>query len=220
VTDRTAAILLEPIQGESGIHPLTDEYLVAARGLADATGALFILDEIQTGVGRTGTFFAFEQTPIIPDVATLAKGLGGGVPIGAMLVRESASVFLVGDHGTTLGGNPLTAAAAIATLRVIDEERLMDNARDMGRRFTDGLAKLVSGGLAVEIRGRGLMIGVETAAPVAKAAVAIARERHGLLVNATGETTLRIVPPLTITAEEVDEAIARLGAALAEAAAA
>ena len=220
VTERTAAILLEPIQGESGIHPLTDEYLVAARELADATGALLILDEIQTGIGRTGTFFAFEQTPIVPDVATLAKGLGGGVPIGAMLVRESASVFLVGDHGTTLGGNPLTAAAAIATLRVIDEEHVMDNARDMGRRFTEGLGTLVTDGLAVEIRGRGLMIGVETAAPVAKAAVAVARERHGLLVNATGETTLRIVPPLTITAEEVDEAVARLGAALAEAAAA
>ncbi len=220
VTDRTAAILLEPIQGESGIHPLTDEYLVAARELADATGALLILDEIQTGIGRTGTFFAFEQTPIVPDVATLAKGLGGGVPIGAMLVRESASVFLVGDHGTTLGGNALTAAAAIATLRVIDEEHVMDNARDMGRRFTEGLGALVTNGLAVEIRGPGLMIGVETAAPVAKAVVAIARDRHGLLVNATGETTLRIVPPLVITAEEVDEAVSRLGAALAEAAAA
>ncbi len=220
VTERTAAILLEPIQGESGIHPLTDEYLVAARELADATGALLILDEIQTGIGRTGTFFAFEQTPIVPDIATLAKGLGGGVPIGAMLVRESASVFLVGDHGTTLGGNPLTAAAAIATLGVIDEQHLMENASDMGRRFTEGLERLVTDGLAVEIRGRGLMIGVETAAPVAKAAVAVARERHGLLVNATGETTLRIVPPLTITAEEVDEAAARLGAALAAAAAA
>ncbi len=220
VTERTAAILLEPIQGESGIHPLTDEYLVAARELADATGALLILDEIQTGIGRTGTFFAFEHTPIVPDVATLAKGLGGGVPIGAMLVRESASVFLVGDHGTTLGGNPLTAAAAVATLRVIDAEHVMDNARDMGRRFSEGLGALVNEGLAVEIRGRGLMIGVETAAPVAKAAVAVARERHGLLVNATGETTLRIVPPLTITAEEVDEAVARLSAALAEAAAA
>jgi predicted acetylornithine/succinylornithine family transaminase len=220
VTDRTAAILLEPIQGESGIHLLTDEYLIAARQAADATGALLVLDEIQTGIGRTGTFFAFEQTPVVPDVATLAKGLGGGVPIGAMLVREPASVFQVGDHGTTLGGNPLTAAAAIATLRVIDEDHLMDNARDMGRRFTDGLQALVRDGLAVEIRGRGLMIGVETAAPIAKAAVAVARERHGLLVNATGETTLRIVPPLVITAEEVDEAVARLSAGLAEAAAA
>jgi acetylornithine/N-succinyldiaminopimelate aminotransferase len=154
----------------------------------------------------------------VPDVVTIAKGLGGGVPIGAMLVRESASVFHVGDHGTTLGGNPLTAAAALATLRVIDEEGLMDNARAMGERFADGLRPLVADGLATEVRGRGLMIGVETAGPFAKAAVAIAREAHRLLVNATGETTLRIVPPLTITAGEVDEAVSRLRATLTQAA--
>jgi acetylornithine/N-succinyldiaminopimelate aminotransferase len=218
VTDRTAAILLEPIQGESGIHPLTDDFLVAARDAADAVGALLVLDEIQTGIGRTGTFFAFEQTPVVPDIATLAKGLGGGVPIGAMLVRERASVFELGDHGTTLGGNPLTAAAALATLRVLDEEHLMDNARLMGARFAEGLASLVADGLATQIRGRGLMIGVETAEPIAKLAVAIARDEHRLLVNATGDTTLRIVPPLTISADEVDEAIARLRPALAAAA--
>jgi acetylornithine/N-succinyldiaminopimelate aminotransferase len=217
VTDRTAAILLEPIQGESGIHPLTDAYLVAAREAADAVGALLILDEIQTGIGRTGTFFAFEQTPVVPDIATLAKGLGGGVPIGAMLVRESASVFHFGDHGTTLGGNPLTAAAALATLRVIDDENLMDNARAMGTRLADGLRELAA---VTEVRGRGLMIGVETAGPIARAAMAIARDEHHLLVNATGDTTLRIVPPLTICADEVDEAVRRLGAALAQAAAA
>ena len=218
VNEHTAAILLEPIQGESGIHPLTDEFLQAAREAADAVGALLILDEIQTGIGRTGTFFAFEQTSVIPDVVTIAKGLGGGVPIGAMLVREPASVFHVGDHGTTLGGNPLTAAAALATLRVLDAEGLMDNARAMGTRFAEGLGALVTDGLATEIRGRGLMIGVETAGPFAKAAVATARDGHRLLVNATGETTLRIVPPLTITAEEVDEAVARLRAALTTAA--
>jgi acetylornithine/N-succinyldiaminopimelate aminotransferase len=218
VTAHTAAILLEPIQGESGIHSLTDEFLVAARRAADAVGALLILDEIQTGIGRTGTFFAFEQTPVVPDVVTIAKGLGGGVPIGAMLVRESASVFHVGDHGTTLGGNPLTAAAALATLRVIDEDGLMDNARAMGTRFADGLAALVADGLATEVRGRGLMIGLETAGPIAKRAVAIARDEHRLLVNATGETTLRIVPPLTIRADEVDEAVVRLRAALTMAA--
>jgi acetylornithine/N-succinyldiaminopimelate aminotransferase len=218
VTDRTAAILLEPIQGESGIHPLSDAFLVAAREAADRVGALLIFDEIQTGIGRTGTFFAFEATPVVPDVVTIAKGLGGGVPIGAMLVRETASAFHAGDHGTTLGGNPLMAAAALATLRVLDEERLMDNARTMGARFRDGLAALVTDGLATEVRGRGLMIGIETAAPIARQAVAIAREKHALLVNATGETTLRIVPPLTIDADEVDEAVSRLRAALAEAA--
>ena len=219
VNEHTAAILLEPIQGESGIHPLTDEFLTAARDAADRVGALLVLDEIQTGVGRTGTFFAFDQTPVVPDVVTIAKGLGGGVPIGAMLVRESASAFHAGDHGTTLGGNPLTAAAALATLRVIDEGGLMDNARAMGARFAEGLAALVTDGLATEVRGRGLMIGVETVGPFAKAAVAVAREENGLLVNATGETTLRIVPPLTISADEVDEAVARLRSALDQAAA-
>ena len=220
VNETTAAILLEPIQGESGIHPLSDEYLLAAREAADRAGALLIFDEIQTGIGRTGTFFAFEQTPVVPDVVTLAKGLGGGVPIGAMLVRESASVFHPGDHGTTLGGNPLIAAAALATLRVIDTEGLLDNARAMGALFTDGLGSLVSDGLAVEVRGRGLMIGFETAGPVAREAMAIARDEHGLLVNATGDTTLRLVPPLTINAEEVAEALTRLRASLSGLAAA
>lgn len=220
VTDRTAAILLEPIQGEGGIHPLSDDFLVAAREAADATGALLILDEIQTGIGRTGTFFAFEQTPVVPDVVTIAKGLGGGVPIGAMLVREPASAFQYGDHGTTLGGNPLTAAAALATLRVLDEEHLLDNARAMGERFAQRLAPLVADGLASDVRGRGLMIGIETAAPIAKRAMAIARDEERLLVNATGDTTLRLVPPLTITADEVDTAVDRLRAALSKAAAA
>jgi predicted acetylornithine/succinylornithine family transaminase len=216
VTERTAAILLEPIQGESGIHPLADAFLLAAREAADAAGALLIFDEIQTGIGRTGTFFAFEQTPVVPDVATIAKGLGGGVPIGAMLVREAASAFHAGDHGTTLGGNPLTAAAALATLRVLDEERLMDNARAMGERFLAGLGDLIGEGLASQVRGRGLMIGLETVGPVARAAMARARDAHGLLVNATGDTTLRIVPPLTIRPAEVDEAVSRLRAALAD----
>lgn len=220
VSDRTAAILLEPIQGEGGIHPLSDDFLLAAREAADTTGALLILDEIQTGIGRTGTFFAFEQTPVVPDVVTIAKGLGGGVPIGAMLVREAASAFQYGDHGTTLGGNPLTAAAALATLRVLDEERVLDNARAMGERFARGLAALVADGLAADVRGRGLMIGIETAGPIAKRAMAIARDEERLLVNATGETTLRLVPPLTITADEVDTAVDRLRAALTKAAAA
>ncbi|MDQ2934651.1 MAG: acetylornithine transaminase [Chloroflexota bacterium] len=220
VGHRTAAILLEPIQGESGIHPLDESYLVAAREAADEAGALLILDEIQTGMGRTGTFFAFEQTPVIPDVVTLAKGLGGGVPIGALLARESASSFQLGDHGTTLGGNPLTAAAAIATLRVIDEEGLLERARERGKQFAAGLQPLISEGLVTEIRGRGLMIGVETAEPIARRVVELAREEHGLLVNATGDTTLRLVPPLVISPEEVDEGVARLRASLLGASAA
>ena len=216
VTDSTAAILLEPIMGEGGIHPLTDDFLVAARAAADRADALLVLDEVQTGIGRTGTFFAFEQTPIVPDAVTLAKGLAGGVPIGALLVRERAAAFRVGDHGTTLGGNPLSCAAALATLRVVDDEGLMANARERGTQLAAGLADLVAGGLAATVRGRGLMLGLETSAPVARAAVDAARERHGLLVNATGDTTLRLVPPLVISKDEVAEAVERLRAALTE----
>lgn len=212
VTDQTCGVLLEPIQGESGIHPLTDEFLATARAACDRVGALLMFDEVQTGVGRTGTFYAFESTPVVPDVATLAKGLAGGVPIGAVLARESASAFQPGDHGTTLGGNPLSCAAALATLRVIADEGLMANAAERGLQFVRGLAPLFP-----EVRGRGLMLGVDTARPIAKRVMALARERHGLLVNATGERTLRIVPPLTISSAEVDEAISRLAHALDDA---
>ncbi|MEA2650307.1 MAG: acetylornithine/N-succinyldiaminopimelate aminotransferase [Chloroflexota bacterium] len=217
VTDATCAVLLEPIMGEGGIHPLTDAYLVAARAACDRVGALLILDEVQTGVGRTGTFFAFEQTPIVPDAVTLAKGLAGGIPIGALLVREGAAAFTVGDHGTTLGGNPVSCAAALATLGVIDSEDLMANARARETQLRDGLAPLVEAGLLTEVRGRGLMLGLETAAPIARAAMAAARDRHGLLINATGDTTIRLVPPLTIGADEVDLAVERIGAALNDA---
>ncbi len=216
VTDATCAVMLEPIMGEGGIHPLSDEFLVAARAACDRVGALLILDEIQTGIGRTGTFFAFEQTPVVPDAATLAKGLAGGVPIGALLVRESAASFKVGDHGTTLGGNPLSCAAALATLRVIDDEDVMANARTRGVQLAAGLERFVTDGVATAVRGRGLMLGLETADPTARDVVASARDRHGLLINATGDTTLRFVPPLTISSEEVDVALERLGAAFAD----
>ena len=215
----TCAVLLEPIMGEGGIHPLNDDFLVAARAACDRVGALLVLDEVQTGIGRTGTFFAFEQTPVVPDAVTLAKGLGGGVPIGALLVLEAAAAFEVGDHGTTLGGNPLASAAALATLRVLDGEGLIANAAARGAQLAEGLRRLVADGLAGAVRGRGLMLGLETAAPIAPTVVAVARDHHGLLVNATGETTLRLVPPLIIDAAEVDLALERLRGALAEAAA-
>ncbi|HEX5396486.1 MAG TPA: acetylornithine transaminase [Candidatus Limnocylindria bacterium] len=212
IDDQTCAVLLEPIQGESGIHPLTDAFLLAARAACDGAGALLIFDEVQTGIGRTGTFYAFESMPVVPDVVTLAKGLAGGVPIGAVLARESASAFEPGDHGTTLGGNPLACAAALATLRVIADEDLMANAAARGAQLTAGLAPL-----GAEVRGRGLMIGLETRGPIARKVVELARKHHGLLVNATGETTLRLVPPLTISAAEVDEAVERLAAAVHDA---
>ena len=185
---------------------------MAARAACDRAGALLVFDEVQTGIGRTGSFFAFESTPVVPDVVTLAKGLAGGLPIGAVLARESASSFQPGDHGTTLGGNPLACAAAIATLQVIDDERLMDNAVERGAQLARGLEGHVS-----EVRGRGLMLGLETRGPIAGRVVGLAREHHGLLVNATGETTLRLVPPLNISAAEVSQAIERLVAALDEA---
>jgi predicted acetylornithine/succinylornithine family transaminase len=220
VTDATCAVLLEPIMGEGGIHPLTDEFLVAARSACDRAGALLILDEVQSGMGRTGTFFAFESTPIVPDAVTLAKGLAGGIPIGALLVRDDAAAFQVGDHGTTLGGNPLSCAAALATLRVLDDEDLIANARARGEQLAAGLGLLVTAGLATAVRGRGLMIGLETSAPIARDVVAAARDGHRLLVNATGDTTLRLVPPLTISADEVSIALERLGAAITDVAAA
>jgi acetylornithine/N-succinyldiaminopimelate aminotransferase len=217
VTDATCAVLLEPIMGEGGVHPLSDEYLRAARAACDRVGALLILDEVQTGIGRTGSFFAFEQTPIVPDAVTLAKGLAGGIPIGALLVRESAAAFRTGDHGTTLGGNPLSCAAALATLGVIDNEGLMANARERGAQLAARLGELVADGLVSEVRGRGLMIGVETAGSIARSTMALARDAHGLLVNATGDTTIRLVPPLILSAEEVDLGVQRLAAALADA---
>ena len=218
VTDATCAVLLEPIMGEGGIHTLTDAFLVAAREACDRVGALLMFDEVQTGIGRTGTFFAFEGTPVVPDAVTLAKGLGGGIPIGALLVREHAAAFQVGDHGTTLGGNPLACAAAIATLRVLDDEGLVANARARGEQLAEGLELFVVEGLATAVRGRGLMLGLETAGATARAAVTAARERHGLLVNATGDTTLRLVPPLILSADEAAMALERLGAALRDAA--
>ena len=217
VTDATCAVLLEPIMGEGGIHALSDEFLVAARAACDRVGALLILDEVQTGMGRTGSFFAFEQTPIVPDAVTLAKGLAGGIPIGALLAREDAAAFKVGDHGTTLGGNPVSCAAALATLAVIDGQDLMANARARGSQLAEGLASLVANGRLTEVRGRGLMVGLETPGPIAREAVAAARDRHGLLINATGDSTIRLVPPLTIDADEVGIALQRLGAALADA---
>ncbi|HXG05325.1 MAG TPA: acetylornithine transaminase [Candidatus Binatia bacterium] len=209
VTERTCAVLVEPIQGEGGIHPLSDEFLAAARSACDRADALLVFDEVQTGMGRTGTFFAFEQTAVVPDAVTLAKGLGGGVPIGAVLVSEGAAAFHTGDHGTTLGGNPLACAAAIATLRVLDED-LLDRVRERGRRLASGLQGLIGDGLLTEVRGRGLMLGLETAGPWARQVVDHARDVERLLVNATGDSTLRLVPPLTVSEDEVDEALGRL----------
>ena len=209
--DATGCILLEPVQGEGGIHPLEPAYLAAARALADDLGALLVLDEVQTGMGRTGTFFCFEQLGVRPDAVTLAKGLANGLPIGCLLVaHESAGAFEPGDHGCTFGGNPVASAAAVATCDAVDDE-LLAAVRVTGTLLADGLRKLPS---VAEVRGRGLLLGAALDRPAAQV-VDACRER-GLLVGSAGERVLRLTPPLTIGAAEVDQALAVLTEVLSQ----
>lgn len=214
VNEHTAAIMLEPIQGESGIRPCTPEYLQAARRLCDQHELLLIFDDVQCGMGRTGGFFGHEWAGVRPDVITLAKGLGNGVPIGALLAAEPvASSFAPGDHGCTFGGNFLSCAAALATLEVLEAEHLMENARTVGQYFRERLQQWGDAtGSVQEVRGQGLMIGVELNQPVARALMKDSLAR-GLVFNAVGDTTLRFLPPLIITKADVDEAMDKLQAA-------
>lgn len=205
VSHRTAAIVLEPIQGEGGVRPLTTEFLQEARRLATEHSALLILDEVQTGVGRTGTWFAFQQHGIVPDVMALAKGLGSGMPIGACLARgAAATLFDLGDHGSTFGGGPLACAAALAVLDTIEHQDLLENAKRVGAYFAEGLRSL--GGPVVEVRGAGLMIGVGLDKPIARDVVNACFERR-VILNATDEHTLRLVPPLILREEQADRAL-------------
>lgn len=213
LSDETAAVLLEPIQGESGIIPAGDDYLRAARRLTREHGALLILDEIQTGVGRTGTFLASEPAGIEPDIVTLAKGLAAGVPIGATLMTdEVARAMPKGGHGTTFGGNPLSAAAGLAVLEEIEERGLMNRARELGGRLRDGLAGLGSP-LVKEVRGRGLLLGLVLDRPVGPIIESLSNV--GVLTIGGGSHTIRFLPPLVITEEQVDEVVRRVGAVLA-----
>ena len=219
VTEKTAAVLIEPIQGESGVRVPSEGFLAAARGICDRHGILLILDEIQTGIGRTGTLFAYEQCGIVPDIMTLAKGLGNGVPIGALLATEKiAQVFGPGTHGSTFGGNPLACAAAEATLGVILRdgprgETLLENALRMGARLLGGLNAIRARHPDVtDVRGRGLMIGLELgrdAKPVVDEALS-----RGLIANAAAGNVVRLLPPLIVTEAEADEALEILDAAL------
>jgi predicted acetylornithine/succinylornithine family transaminase len=205
VDERTAAVLLEPIQGESGIHPLSDETLHAARAACDRAGALLIFDEVQCGMGRTGTLWAYEQCGVTPDVMTLAKGLGGGLPIGACVTApDHADTLQPGDHGSTFAGGPIPCAAANAVLDVVLADGFLDSVRERGERLMRGLDEL-SGG---RVRGRGLMtaIGVHDAPSVARRALLDER----LVVNATGPDTVRQLPALTVTDAEIDDALDRL----------
>jgi acetylornithine/N-succinyldiaminopimelate aminotransferase len=217
VSGDTCAVLLEVVQGEGGVRPLSDEVLVAAREACDAHGALLVVDEVQTGMGRTGPWFAFQDSPVVPDVITVAKALANGLPIGACIARgEAAKVFEPGDHATTFGGNPVTCAAANAVIDTIEGEGLLAAARTRSRRLQEGLRRLVdTSPLAVDVRGRGLLLGLQLAAPMAGAVEAACRDRY-LIVNAVGPDVVRLAPPLTVTRQEIDLALAALDEALQE----
>jgi len=204
---RAVAVLAEPLQGESGVHPLADDYLRGLRELCDRHQALLILDEIQTGMGRTGTMWAHEAAGIRPDVMTAAKGLGGGLPLGAMLVSEIADVLEPGDHGSTFGGNPVAAAAGVAVFGVIQRHRLWERAATAGDQLKEAILGLRLEGLpVVEVRGRGLLLGVALERPIA-VEVGRAALEEGLLVNPVGAQTIRLAPSLLISDDEIEQAV-------------
>jgi len=206
----TAAIILEPIQGETGVIPAPEGFLKAVQELCDAHGILFITDEVQTGVGRTGDFFAFQHEGVMPDVITMAKGLGGGLPIGATIARgKAAKLFTPGSHGTTFGGNPVACAAAKAVLGVVDEDFLAE-VRRRGQLLSDAASQIPG---VTEVRGRGLMLGVVPDEAVAKLVVKHGLE-EGLILNAPGDDVIRLTPPLVITDDEIVEAVKRLARAI------
>lgn len=211
VGERTAAVMLEPIQGESGIHAVSDEMIAAAREATAEAGALLVFDEIQSGMGRTGSLWAYEQAPARPDVMTSAKALGGGMPVGACIAApEFADTLQPGDHGSTFAGGPLVAAAALAAFDVIDDPDLLRSVRDLGGRLSERLEAL--DGVA-EVRGRGLMIGVGlTGSDSAERRDALLAD--GMVVNAPNPETIRLLPPLTLSEDELDEAARKLEGAL------
>jgi len=212
VTERTAAVLLEPVQGEGGIHPLPDEVLRAAREACDRVGAALLFDEIQCGLGRTGHAWAYQASGVVPDALTTAKALGGGMPVGALVTGERlADVLQPGDHGSTFPGGPVVAAAALAALDVLLDPALHERVQDLGARLLDELAELPH---VVSARGRGLMLAVELDTATAPEIVRRALLEHRLVVNATGPTTIRLLPPLIVSDSELDEALRRLRAAL------
>jgi len=218
VNEQTAAILLEPLQGEGGVNTAHADYLKQVRTLCDRHGILLLLDEVQTGIGRCGTMFAYEQADIRPDILTLAKGLGGGVPIGAMLAgKEIATSFAPGTHGSTFGGNPLSCTAALTVLAVIDEEQLLDNCVNRSAQLIAGLETLrETYPMIREVRGAGLLIGAELdeASGITAADIIAACRQAGLLILPAGPQVLRFLPPLNVTTAEVDEALARLATAM------
>jgi acetylornithine/N-succinyldiaminopimelate aminotransferase len=210
--ERVAAVLLEPVQGEGGVNPASREYLHGVRELCDEREALLIIDEVQTGLGRTGRWFGFEHSDVRPDVVTMAKALGNGVPIGACWAKaDVAAAFAPGDHATTFGGQPLAARAALAVLEVMERENVPDRAARAGMRLVESLAKL--DGIA-EVRGAGLLIAAELTPGHDAKAVAQKCLDRGLVVNAVTPTALRFAPPLLVSDAEIDDAVARVADAL------
>jgi len=202
VDGSVAALVLEPIQGEAGVRPLPEGYLARARELTAAHGALLVVDEVQTGIGRTGAWFAHRRHGVVPDVVTLAKGLGGGLPVGAAVAlgTRAASLLGPGQHGTTFGGNPVSAAAALATLHVIERDDLLANVQDVGALLRERV--LASGHpLVAGVQGEGLLLGIRLSQPLAARAAAAALEA-GFIVNAVNPSTLRLAPPLLLTGDQ------------------
>jgi acetylornithine/N-succinyldiaminopimelate aminotransferase len=211
ITEETAAILIEPIQGEGGIRTVSKEFLQELRSLCDEYGLLLILDEVQCGIGRTGKLFAYEWAGITPDIMAVAKGIGGGFPLGACLATaEAASGMVAGTHGSTYGGNPLAMAVGNAVLDVVLADGFLQHVRDVALVFRQGLASLADRfpDIIEEIRGDGLMLGIKARVPSADLLKAIRAER--LLAVPAGENVIRLLPPLVTTAEEAREGLSRL----------
>jgi acetylornithine aminotransferase len=213
VTDETAAVVIEPIQGEAGVVIPPEGYLARARKITSARGTLLWFDEVQTGMGRTGSWFAHTRSGVTPDVITLAKGLAGGIPIGACIaVGEHGVLLQPGNHGTTFGGNPVATAAALAVIETIEKDDLLGNASVVGERLRAGLADP----RVTEVRGEGLLIGLDLSQDRAAEAVAAAQE-HGFIVNMCAPNRIRLAPPLILTAEQADEFLAAWPAILDDA---
>ena len=213
-TNQTCAVMVEPVQGEGGVNLPDDSYLTAIRAWCDQKGILLILDEIQTGIGRTGTLFAYEQYGVEPDIMTLAKGLASGVPIGALLAKDRVAVFTPGEHGSTFGGNPLACAAGYATVKFVIDSDIAGKAKVVGQYLIDGLEGLKQKfQFITDVRGCGLLVAMEFSSDIAQSLVMACLDR-GLLVNRLKPNALRFMPPLIIGTEEVDEALGILDSAL------
>jgi acetylornithine/N-succinyldiaminopimelate aminotransferase len=211
-TGDVAAVLLEPVMGEGGVHPLTPEYLRGVRAACDAAGALLVADEVQSGLGRCGDWLAISHAGVVPDVVTLAKGLGGGLPIGACVARADIALG-PGDHASTFGGGPIPCAAALSVLATIEDGQLLERAQELGGRLRNEITRLAPPRLVAEVRGRGLLVGVQLTRPVAHEVV-LALIAEGVLATEAGPDVVRMSPALVVAPEEIDVAVKAFAAAL------